>query len=157
MKDKILISSCLLGNKVRYDGQIIPFEHSLIALWQEEGRLVTICPEIEGGLSVPRTPAELKPKLAKVITSEGTDVTAQFHKGASRSLALCLKLKIRFAILKESSPSCGSSVVYDGTFNNMKVSGQGITTKLLRQYGINVFSENNFTSLVNLLDDDKRA
>jgi uncharacterized protein YbbK (DUF523 family) len=155
MIDKILISACLLGNKVRYDGKIIPFGHSLITRWRNEGRLVSICPEVEGGLLVPRAPAEINPDLDKVITIDQVDVTDQFTKGASKALALCLKLNIRFAILKESSPSCGSSNKYDGSFSGIKVPGEGLTTKILREHGVTVFSENNFTALKDLLIDNK--
>jgi uncharacterized protein YbbK (DUF523 family) len=155
MIDKILISACFLRKRVRYDGKIISLEHPLIVQWYDEGRLVTICPEMEGGLPVPRAPAEINPNTGKVITIEQVDVTSEFTRGASKALALCVKLNIRFAILKESSPSCGSHMIYDGSFSGKKISGEGLTAKLLRQHGVNVVSEKNLSLLVNLLDDDK--
>ena len=56
---KILISACLLGQPVRYNGKSLAIEHPLVQKWQKQGRLVAVCPEMEGGLPVPRPPAEL--------------------------------------------------------------------------------------------------
>jgi len=152
MFDKILISQCFLGNKVRYDGTGKLLVHPLISQWQQQKRLVSICPEISGGLPVPRDPAEINPLSGQVITEKGINVTPQFTQGADSALTLCLTHNIRFAILKESSPSCGSTFIYDGTFNNKKITGAGITTQRLTQQGIKVFSEDNLAALVLLLD-----
>jgi uncharacterized protein YbbK (DUF523 family) len=56
---QILVSSCLLGRPVRYDGRAKTSDSTLLAQWQAEGRLITVCPELSGGLSVPRPPAEI--------------------------------------------------------------------------------------------------
>ena len=139
MKEKILISGCFLGQKVRYNGKVKILQHTLIERWHKEQRLVAVCPEVIGGLPVPRAPAEIQGK--KVITCEGLDVTQQFVAGAKQALALCERYSIRYALLKESSPSCGSNTIYDGTFNGKKIAGQGTCTQLLEQHGIQVFSE----------------
>ncbi|WP_159817149.1 DUF523 domain-containing protein [Colwellia sp. 20A7] len=152
MFDHILISRCFLGDKVRYNSEIIQLEYSLLALWQKQNRLIAICPEVSGGLSVPREPAEQQPNSDQIITVSGTDVTKEFNLGAKLALTLCRQHNIRFAILKESSPSCGSTLIYDGSFSNKKISGQGVTSKILTQEGIQVFSENNLQELANLLD-----
>lgn len=152
MFDKILISRCFLGENVRYDSKAIPLKHPLLALWQQQKRLVAICPEVSGGLPVPREPAEQQPHSGKVITLSNIDVSAQFNDGANQALALCKKHNIRFALLKESSPSCGSSFIYDGSFSNKKIVGQGITSQLLHQHGITVFSEHSLDKLATLLD-----
>ena len=89
MLDKILISRCFLGDKVRYNGEQKRLEQSLIALWQQQNRFVAICPEVAGGLPVPREPAEQNLARGKVFTQTGADVTAQFNHGAQQSLALC--------------------------------------------------------------------
>ncbi len=151
MFDKILISRCLLGENVRYNSEIIQINHPLLTLWQQQNRLVAICPEMSGGLSVPREPAEQKSNN-KIITTSGKDVSAQFNLGAQQALSLCRQHNIKFAVLKESSPSCGSTLIYDGSFSNKKIAGQGVTSKLLTQEGIKVFSENNLQALTNLLD-----
>ncbi|WP_448549517.1 DUF523 domain-containing protein [Thalassotalea fusca] len=137
---KILVSSCLLGDAVRYDGHHKAIKHSLLCQWQSEGRIVAICPEVAGGLPIPRPPAEIIE--ARVIDCSGEDVTSAFNLGAQLALKLCQQHEISVAILKESSPSCGSSQVYDGSFSDRTVSGEGVTTQLLRQHGIRVFNEN---------------
>lgn len=152
MFDHILISRCFLGDKVRYNSETIQLKHPLLTLWHKQNRLIAICPEVSGGLPVPREPAEQQPDSDKVITVSGIDVTEAFNFGAKQALTLCRKHKIRFAIMKESSPSCGSTLIYDGSFSNQKVPGQGVTTKILTQEGIHVFSENNLQDLSVLLD-----
>lgn len=157
MLDKILISRCFLGENVRYNGEKIPLNHPLFTLWQQQNRLIPICPEVSGGLSVPREPAEQQSDSDKIITISNIDVSAQFNLGARQALALCQQHSIRFALLKESSPSCGSTLIYDGSFSNKKTVGQGVTTKMLTQQGIKVFSENNLEALASLLDQEEIA
>jgi len=138
--EKILVSACLLGEKVRYDGAGKTLQHGIWELWQDDGRLVSICPEVSGGLSIPRLAAEMMGD-DNVINTKGDDMTAAFVAGAERALRLAQKHNIRLAVLKENSPSCGSQFVYDGTFSGTKKAGQGITAALLRKNGIDVFSE----------------
>lgn len=148
--EKILISSCFLGNKVRYDGKDNLLDQSIIQCWQGEQRLVVICPELAGGLTTPRAPAEIQRDnntIIRVLTNTGDDVTSAFDRGAEAALHICQLHGIRYALLKESSPSCGSTTVYDGSFNQQKVFGQGITTALLRANGIKVYSEKNIAAL----------
>lgn len=139
MKPKILVSSCLLGHLVRYDKREVPFKDPRFLKWQQEGRLLYICPEVEGGLPTPRPPAERQEQ--RVMNTEGTDVTRQFEKGAQAALQLAQEHQISIAILKQNSPSCGSQFIYDGSFSGRKVQGEGVTAALLRQHGIHVFGE----------------
>lgn len=136
---KILISRCFLGEKVKYNGEDNQLNLAIIKQWQAENRLVPVCPEVAGGLTIPRPPAEIVNQ--RVINSNGDDVSQAFYTGASIALRLCQQHGIRFALLKESSPSCGSSSVYDGSFTGRKIAGQGLTTQLLGQHGIVVYSE----------------
>jgi len=152
MFDKILISRCFLGEKVRYNNEALTLTHPLIVLWQQQKRFITICPEVSGGLSVPREPAEIQQNSNQVITKSGISVSAQFNLGAQQALILCQQHNIRFALLKESSPSCGSTFIYDGSFTNNKILGQGVTSQLLAQHNINIFSENQLEKLKKLLD-----
>ncbi len=140
---KILISRCLLGEKVRYDGGDNLLDNPILRTWQQQSRLVPICPEVAGTLPTPRPPAERIFDVAgnKVITISGDDVTEQFNLGAQAALSLCQRHQIKLAILKQSSPSCGSEQIYDGRFVGQKIPGQGVTTELLRQHGIAVFGE----------------
>jgi uncharacterized protein YbbK (DUF523 family) len=136
---RILVSACLLGEPVRYDGGTNRAEHPALARWRREGRLVPVCPEVEGGLGVPRPPAEKR--ASAVLTSDGRDVTAQFCAGAERALAIARSHGARIAILKERSPSCGVRQVHDGSFSARLVPGAGIAAALLRESDIAVFSE----------------
>lgn len=140
MSDKLLISACLLGQPVRYDGKSKGIEGvDWLFRLQQQNRLVVVCPEVAGGLPVPRPPAELVND--RVITSIGTDVTEPFNLGARKALDLCKQFDIKFALLKANSPSCGNRQIYNGQFSGQLISGQGTTARLLTQNGINVYSE----------------
>lgn len=147
--EKILVSSCLLGNPVRYDGKDAWLAHPLLRQWQDEGRLVSICPEMAGGLPTPRPPAEILggqglkvfQDTAKVIDQQGNDLSAAFRQGAELALQLCRQQGIRLALLKSKSPSCGNETTYDGSFNHTLIDGQGVTAARLSQAGIQVFNE----------------
>ncbi|GAA2892982.1 DUF523 domain-containing protein [Streptosporangium fragile] len=148
--ERILVSACLMGRKVRYDGAAKTSGDALLAVWREEGRLIPFCPEVEGGLPVPRPAAEIEggaggPAVlagaARVLTAQGDDVTGAFLAGAQAALAVARSFDVKVAILKEGSPSCGSLTVYDGTFRGNRTPGHGVTTALLELHGIAVFGE----------------
>lgn len=137
---KVLVSACLLGQPVRYDAKDKRSAHPILTRWVSEGRVVAVCPEVAGGLPVPRPPAEQQPD-GRVVDIDGRDVTAQFDAGAAHAVALARQHGITIAVLKEGSPSCGSSVVGDGTHTKTKVPGQGVAAAALRAIGVRVFSE----------------
>ncbi len=137
---KILVSRCLYGDKpVRYDGKTKEEKDSRFLKWKEEGRLIPVCPEVDGGLPVPRPDAQRVGN--QVITRNGRDVTKEYRKGAETALERALQENVLCAVLKEKSPSCGSSRIYDGTFEGNLIEGEGITTQMLRAAGIRVYSE----------------
>lgn len=146
---KILVSACLLGNPVRYDGRSKLLENTALDALMTQQRVISFCPEVAGGLPVPRPAAEIHggdgnaviTEQARVRTRAGEDVTDYFIAGARQALALCREHDIDVAILTESSPSCGSGQVYDGSFSRSAVAGSGVTTALLRQHGIRVFNQ----------------
>jgi uncharacterized protein YbbK (DUF523 family) len=148
---RILVSSCLLGAPVRYNGEHKAIEHELMETWQREGRLVGICPEMAGGLPTPRPAAEIQ--ADRVKTKTGEDVTDAFKHGAQAALALAQSRGCRFALLKENSPSCGSSFIGNGSFSGTRIAGAGLTAQLLRQHGIFVFSENEIEALAVALNE----
>ncbi len=145
---KILVSRCLLGQRVRYDGGAHgPF--AVLERWQQEGRVVPLCPEVAGGLPTPRAPAEIAGGQGAqvldgripVLTVDGEDVSAAFVAGAEQALALVAQHAIGIALLKARSPSCGNRENYDGSFSGTQVAGEGVTAAALRRAGVQVFSE----------------
>ncbi|PPK60790.1 uncharacterized protein YbbK (DUF523 family) [Malaciobacter marinus] len=148
----ILISSCLLGEEVRYDGKSSSSSIKNKELFLKiinEFNVFSICPELSGGLTTPRAPAEIIKE--KVITTNGLDVTYMFNQGALNTLSYCKKNSIKIAILKSNSPSCGNNKIYDGTFSSVLKEAEGVTVKLLRQNGIKVFNENELEQFCDLI------
>lgn len=155
----ILVSACVLGECCRYDGgSCIDCCPNLLREMHRNNDLVLACPEQLGGLKVPRDPAEISggdggdvlDGKAKVINSQGEDVTAEYLKGAEKTLEICHALNITIAILKSMSPSCGIGDIYDGTFGKVSMHGDGVTAALLKRNGIKCISERDFTN-INLL------
>ncbi|WP_437879526.1 DUF523 domain-containing protein [Pseudomonas sp. LRF_L74] len=145
---RILVSRCLLGQPVRYDGGCHgPFDH--LQRWQLEGRIVPVCPEVAGGLPTPRAPAEIPGGQGQqvldgrrlVVNNLDEDVTAEFVAGARIALGLAREHDVRIAVLKSRSPSCGNQRTYDGSFSGTLVAGEGVTAALLRREGVMVFNE----------------
>lgn len=148
-KERVLVSACLLGERVRYDGGHCRSLHPILERWRQEGRIVPFCPEVSAGLPIPRMPAEIESGDAigvlrghlRVFNAVGEDVTLAFLRGAEKALALCRRYRIHVAVLKESSPSCGVHWVHDGRFSRRKIPGMGVTACVLFREGIQVFSE----------------
>lgn len=144
MKEKLLISSCLCGSCCKYNGgNNLLKEFPII---KEKYELILVCPEVLGGLSIPRNPSEIKGD--KVYNNIGEDVTDAFNLGAKKALAIALENGVTKAILKESSPSCGVKNIYDGSFSGKKISGSGITTRLLEDNNIKVYSSLDVSKLM---------
>ena len=142
--EKILISACLVGDNVKYNGgnNLSPKLDALL----ENYELIPFCPEVEGGLSIPRSSAERVGD--KVINQDNEDVTDAYQRGAELAFNICLFLKIKKVILKEKSPSCGSKIIYDGSFSHKEISGMGVTAEYLKEKGIEVYSEEDIDSLL---------
>ncbi len=144
--NKILVSSCLLGTPCRYDGKSKPCTHPLFLRWMEEGRLIAVCPEVEGGLPTPRTPCERCGN--QVISRNGENRTAEYFRGAELALEAARLNEVQLCVLKEGSPSCGANRIYDGSFTGKKLHGEGVTAELLRKHGFRVISEEELDSLL---------
>ena len=143
---KILVSACLLGVACKYSGgdNVCP---ALLNAVQHSGHtFIPICPEVYGGLPTPRPPAERTGDC--VLTETGTDVTAQYQRGAEAALQLARLTGCEAAILKANSPSCGCGTIYDGTFRHRKIAGNGVTAELLQAHGLCVYNEDNFSELL---------
>lgn len=135
----ILVSHCFLGEPCRYDGQS-RLDRQIIELHRAGHNLVPVCPEVLGGLDVPRSPAEIQAG-GRVVTEDGRDVTAAYRAGAERALAIAREHGCTLAILKARSPSCGSGEVYDGSFTGTLTSGWGVAARLLSEAGVEVLDE----------------
>lgn len=136
-KENVLISACLLGMNCRYDGG-----HNYVAAveeWKEKYNLIPVCAEIYGGLTTPRMPAERQGE--RVFFKDGQDATDAFCRGADEIGRLADFYNCRLAILKENSPSCGSTAIYDGTFTGKLVPGDGVLSELLKRKGLKVIGE----------------
>jgi uncharacterized protein YbbK (DUF523 family) len=146
---KVLVSSCLLGERVRYHGDDARCTSEILERWAAEGRIVAACPETTAGLPVPRPPAEIgggdgRDVLAgrvRVGDSTGKDVTEILLKGARATLELAQANDVKLAVLKDGSPSCAVTYVHDGTFRGQRDPGLGVTAALLAQAGIALFNE----------------
>lgn len=156
--EKVLVSACLLGQPVRYDGRDARVESGILERWRAEGRIVSICPEVAGGLPTPRPPAEIQGGDGATVLSgkarvatRSADVTEAFLAGAEAALRLARAHGIRVAVLKDRSPSCASRIVYDGSFAGRAIPGLGVTAARLSAEGIRVFSENEFEAADALL------
>jgi uncharacterized protein YbbK (DUF523 family) len=144
--EKILVSACLMGEPVRYDGKSQLQENELFKQWLAQQRFVMVCPEVAGGLSTPRDPAEIiargdSVEKMRVQTDSGEDVSQAFIAGAQLALKLCRQHNIKFALLSARSHSCGNEKIYDGQVHRQLIDGQGVTATLLTQHGIQVFNQ----------------
>lgn len=136
MKEKILVSACLLGTNCKYSGGNNYSEEVMEFLRDYD--IIPICPEQLGGLPTPRPASEIVGN--KVINIEGNDVTQNYIKGAEETLKIAKMLGVKKALLKAKSPSCGNGKIYDGTFTSNLIEGDGITTKLLKENDIKVIT-----------------
>lgn len=156
MKNKILVSACLMGFKVRYNGSDKPLVAKTLARWQQEQRLVTHCPELAAGLATPRLPAELNggdgrealSARASILESDGRDVTQTYILAAWLALKTAQENDCRFALMTDGSPTCGSMKIYDGNFAGKTLPGQGVAAALLRQHGVEVYAEHQLSELI---------
>lgn len=155
----LLVSACLAGLRVRYNG--LDSLDSRIAHLVATKQAVTVCPEVLGGLAIPRESAEIiggsgedvLDGRARVVNMGGEDVSVAFVQGAYETLGIALKIQAVAVVLKQSSPSCGSRMIYDGTFCGSKIAGNGVTAALLRRKGIQVFGEDEWEDAVRLLEE----
>lgn len=138
--EKYIVSACLVGKNTKYNGG--NNKNDKIIEFLKDKEYITVCPEVTGGLSIPRVPSEIKED--KVINKEGKDVTLNFTFGSLMEIERVKYFGAKKAILKSKSPSCGVGKVYDGSFSNTLVDGDGVFTKELKKLGIEVLTELDF-------------
>lgn len=160
--EKVLVSACLLGNQVRYDGSFRLQGYPVLERWVAEGRAVPLCPEVAAGFVTPRAPAEIVGGAsgsagaggeavvagqARVLEITGGDVTDQYLLAGRIALDAARRHGCRYAVLTDGSPSCGVSFIYDGSFSGATKGGRGSTAALLAANGIRVFPETGIEEL----------
>ena len=146
MKEKILISACLVGINCKFNGENNLLDRAILDEISKRYHLLFVCPEVYGGLSTPREPAEMKNGVV-VCKFSGKDVSENFKSGAEICLKIAKLNGCKKAILKSKSPSCGSGQIYDGSFSKRLILGDGITAKLLKENEILVYSEDEIVGL----------
>ena len=171
-KPRLLVSACLLGQPVRYDGrhnqakiEQIQTLYRALEIWTKTDRVVAICPESLGGLPTPRPAAEITTSQgdghavldgkSHVITSDQQVTTRAFIKGAQQTLKVAQSNNIKLALLAARSPSCGTRQIYSGDHNNHLVPGDGVTVALLKQHGIQCFNPDQAGELLQAMDEDQ--
>ena len=142
---RVLVSACLLGRPVRYDGRAKRSDDVVLARWTREGRVVPLCPEVAAGLPTPRPPAEIR--AGRVVERDGRDVTDLYERGARITVETARRAGCRHALLTDGSPSCGSTFRYDGTFEGGRVGGEGLVAAALRRAGVAVWPETEIAAL----------
>ena len=163
---RILISACLVGERVRYDGADRYVSHHQLRRWQLEGRLVPVCPEVAAGLPIPRAAAQIQygqggdvlDGIAEVRADDtGQLLTDEFRAGAQHALDVANRERVGLAILTDKSPSCGSRMIYDGSFSGTVRDGKGVTAALLERNGVRVFAQDQIEEAARFLAslDDK--
>ena len=133
----IIVSACLAGIKCAFDGESRSCQKVIDLV--REGKAIPLCPEQLGGLPTPRLPAEKR--LERVCREDGKDVTEEFRRGGEETLRIAKLVNCKKAILKGNSPSCGSGLIYDGTFSGTLIEGDGVCAALLKKNNIKVYTE----------------
>lgn len=149
--ENVLVSACLLGFDCKYSGGSNKLPERQLAALKERFRLIPVCPETAGGLPTPRQPSERLGE--RVLSRQGQDVTAQYQKGAETALRLARRYGCKAALLKEKSPSCGSGLIYDGSFTGTLVTGDGVAAQALKEEGLIVFGESDAELLITVLQE----
>ena len=145
---KIVVSACLMGEDCKYNG-LDNYNRELVeAIERADCEVVLVCPEVFGGLPVPREPSELVNGV--VCTKSGRPVDREFRAGAQRALDICEQAggpsEIPLVVLQDRSPSCGVGRVYDGSFSGQLVAGNGVFADLMIEHGYNVIPASAFKS-----------
>lgn len=133
---KIAVSACLLGENCKYDGGNNLNDNVMKFL--EGHEVIPVCPEVLGGLSVPRNPVEIVNGV--VQDKDGNSVDDEFRLGARKAVDIILENQVELVVLQPRSPSCGAGKIYDGTFSRTLIPGNGIFAQLLIDSGIKVMT-----------------
>ena len=137
MKEKLLISACLMGINCRYDGKNTRLNE--LDELKKQYDLIPVCPETLAGLPCPRFPLEIAGN--RVLNNRGEDYTKEFHSGADLGIQIWKEAGCPKVLLQSRSPSCGKGLIYDGSFTGVKISGNGVFAEKLLCQNAQVYSE----------------
>lgn len=138
---KVLVSACLLGDAVRYDGRDNQISHPFVQKLSDDNAIVPACPEVLGGLPTPRPYAQIVQRFPiQIIASDQTDVTDEFVTGAELTLELAQKHGCVAALMKAGSPSCGN-----------RAGSTGVAAEEFLRHGLPVFNEDQIDELESFL------
>jgi len=137
--ETLLISACLLGVNCKYNGGSNALPPEALERLRQRCRLIPVCPEAAGGLPIPREPSERRGD--RVVSRSGQDVTAAFLRGAETAAALAERFGAKKALLKSNSPSCGSGMIYDGSFSGTLTPGDGVAAEYLKRKNVDIFHD----------------
>ncbi len=149
---KMIMSACLAGENCKYSGGNNRIEDEYILGLVKKDHVILVCPEVMGGLEIPRAPGEIR--SGRVYTDEGRDVTAEYRRGAEMTLAIAEENDVIVCLMKERSPSCGVHMIYDGTFSGTKIPGSGICSAMLREAGYDIHSEFELEEVKKILKEE---
>ena len=161
-RTRILVSACLLGQPVRYNGRALTLESDILSRWVDDGLVVSLCPEVAAGFPTPRPPAEIQSGMigadviagkGRIIEDTGRDVTDVFLMGARIAVDTARKHGCRYALLTDGSPSCGSTFIYGGNHDGKTRSGSGVVATALTEAGIAVFAQHQIRHLNTLIGE----
>ena len=137
---KVAVSRCLLGENCKYSGGN-NYDEALCG-WLRGHEVIPVCPEVSGGLPIPREPCE---------TAGGISCDAQYRHGAKVELEKLKSAGAQLAVLQARSPSCGCRHIYDGSFSGRLIRGSGIFAQLLHAEGITAVDTEERDKLENVL------
>ena len=142
-KPKVVVSSCLLGNLCRYDGQTKQYAAVREALQDKE--VIPVCPEQFGGLPTPRPASEFVGGTGEDLLDghaqifgrdDGENRTDAFLRGAHRAFDAAQGAQT--AILKARSPSCGFGETWR---EGQIVEGHGVFAAMLVRAGVVILTD----------------
>ena len=155
-KEPLLVSACLLGQPVRYDGNHAQLDNNdLLTQLRTKFYVIPLCPEMLGGLPTPRPAAEIQQRDGRieVVDCNGELQTLAFMTGAKKAVDLARQHNVTRALLKSKSPSCGRGLIYDGSFTGQLREGDGMTAQHLQAIGVHIYHE---SEIELLLADNKQ-
>ena len=142
MGKKLLVSACLLGRNCKYNGG--NNYCAAVAEFVKDKEIIEVCPEVQSGMSIPRTPIEIVDGI--LMDRNGNNVDAELRAAVAQTMEFIKDEEIACAILQSRSPTCGVNQIYDGSFSGKLISGSGVFAKALKDAGYRVIDAENIES-----------